>query len=138
MKIARIMGVFLLAFVVILSGCGKEQVGVSREFSSKSVASGEEVQVTLKVTLGGSKWYLIDEKLPAGVEVIDSSSAITEQSGHLKWLIGVFDDSAVDTTYTYTIKLSNPGNNVFTGVYAFDNTGDEALTIIGDDTITVG
>ncbi|MEM4259941.1 MAG: hypothetical protein QXG00_01780 [Candidatus Woesearchaeota archaeon] len=109
--------------------------GVYRSFSKNTAAINEEITVTLNVVMDGSKFYIIDEKIPEGATAYEpNKDGSTEDKGHVKWVV---THGASDTTYTYKIKFTNPGDNVFRGDYIFESMDSSTAMIKGDNIIIV-
>ena len=83
---------------------------------------GDVMTVTLHVVLNsGARFYLFEEKLPAGAEFVEADVEKTGDS--LKHVI--FTD-AESTSYTYKIKVQSGSTIFFDGVYAIDGMDKEA------------
>jgi hypothetical protein len=106
-------------------------VGVYREIAS-STSSGSIVEVSLNVTIGDSRFYAIEEIIPANWTVSDPGTGTLDSEGKLKWVIL----DAQNTVLKYRVVApSSTGKYIFSGKYAI-GTPDEYF-IAGNTQITV-
>ena len=109
--------------------------GVYRTFSSITVAQGEQIDVTLQITLGSVKYYAVEEYIPAWT-IIDDADGVTGNPTKLVWF-AFGSISLSDITITYTLQApSTPGNYVFDGVYQFEGDAS-SITTKGQTIVTV-
>lgn len=109
----------------------KLSTGVYREMPSSTSPKGV-VDIALNVTVGDSKYYVIEETLPANWTVKDTGTGTIDSSGNIKWV--VLD--AKNTVLKYSVVApSNLGKYIFSGKYAIGST--EELFVIGKTEITV-
>lgn len=128
MKIA----IAVLGLLLVLAACTQTETadmtgaGVYRAMS----ISDDVTRVTLTVKLiEGAHFYLIDEVLPEGAEIVDAGTGAIEDPGHIKWLaIEGMGDTVADVTYTYGVKLPEDAG-AFTGTYYIDGMEDVAPII---------
>lgn len=83
-----------------------------------SVQLGAEVEVSLEVNAKSSTYYIIDEIIPDGWNVIsasDGGSFIND--GHIKWAI--ISGVRTGKVYTYTLRADSI-NGVFSGTCMFE------------------
>ena len=99
-----------------------------------SASPGDVITVKLDVKVGNASYYAIDEQVPAGWEIINTSGDTTEE-GHVKWLV---ISGAKDTTYTYSVKIpaNASGKAFFSGKYSMEGMSTEA-DIEGDNAIHI-
>ena len=96
------------------------------------IGAGSEMDVLLNVSVGSHEYYIIDEQIPQGWNVIDNGGGSFADS-HLKWVVFSAPEnrlikyriSAPDKTGLYT----------FSGKFVFDS--DEEKYIIGNSEIDV-
>lgn len=109
--------------------------GIYRSFSKETANIDEEILVTLKIKIDGSSFYIVDEKIPEGATAYEpSSDGSTEDKGHVKWVV---IQGAQDSTYTYKIKFTKTGENLFNGEYIFESMGSTPEPIKGVNSIIV-
>ncbi|MFH1399461.1 MAG: hypothetical protein ABIG95_05105 [Candidatus Woesearchaeota archaeon] len=100
MKKISILVIWIILIPVVFAG------SVTRSFSKTNPCRNEEFDVTLSVDVTGETYYVIDEMVPSGFEVINSGGGDSKTyPPHIYWT--VFFQYAQDTAYTYTIKASN-------------------------------
>lgn len=82
--------------------------------------------VTLHVNMPeGARYFIIDEVLPPGAEVVDAGTGDNQEAGHLKWIaLDGMGDTVGDQTFTYTVRLQDGTDNQFTGTYFLDGMQD--------------
>jgi len=100
----------LSIFVLVLLISGVSAGSVSRVFTS----SGDELIVSLNVDVGSEGFYVIEEIIPSGWELVDSGDLDSSVAGRLTFV--VLSD-AQDTNYDYVVKTSNAGEYEFYGSY---------------------
>ncbi|MAH45768.1 hypothetical protein CMI37_08050 [Candidatus Pacearchaeota archaeon] len=108
---------------------------IERSFSATELTPGDNLDVTLTVTVdGGESYYLIDELYPSiSWTITDSDGGDESEAGHLKWIV---ISGAASTTYTYSLTVPDElGEKTFSGIYAFEGGTEEDIG--GGDTITV-
>jgi hypothetical protein len=127
--------ILVLAFIlsVPVSGIYASGMSVSRTLPS-SASPGDVVTVRLDVKVGSASYYAIDEQVPAGWEIINTTGDTT-QKGHVKWLV---ISGAKDTTYTYSVKIpaNASGKAFFSGTYQMEGMSAPA-EIGGDNAIQI-
>ena len=99
-----------------------------------SASPGDVITVKLDEEVGSASYYAIDEQVPAGWEIIDTTGDTTEE-GHVKWIVV---SGAKDTTYTYSVKIpaNASGKAFFSGKYSMEGMSGEA-DIDGDNAIHI-
>ena len=124
--------VFLAATFFERNTAASESI-VYREFSKTKVDAGDQVTVTLDVSISEKDtFYAIEEYVPDGWKIIDSGGGDSSDSNVLMW---VAFQGAEDTTYSYIVQAQE-GADSFGGVYMFE-TFDSLKTTAGDNTIVV-
>ena len=123
----------ILALFLIMESCLASEI--TRSLSSATVAPGEDLTVTLTVTVDGDEtFYAIDELVPTGWTVKDAGSGSAEHEGHIKWVI---IESAENTSYTYTLTAPiGEGTTTIVGMYQFEGMAAEA-DITGTTSVSV-
>ena len=91
---------------------------------SRSVEmDGMNATVSLKVSIYGMEtYYLIDEVIPFGCEVVDAGVFSTTEPEHLKF---VKIHGAVSTTYRYTMTVPRGYAGAFIGTYMIEGDTEE-------------
>ncbi len=133
MNWTKLMIVFALPILLVIPSAADSST-VSRSFSRAAVNGGENVTVSLAVSItGGETFYAIDESYPAGWTVV-SSEGDTNQSDHVKFVVIEY---AADTTHRYTVRAPLAGGAyVFSGIYMFENMTSEAA-VAGQSQVSV-
>jgi len=111
-----------------------QSVGVSRMLPTVALPNST-IEVELDVKVGLSDSYLIDERVPIGWTIINTSGD-TSDEGHVKWNV---TSGAVDTVYTYDVVVPSgcTGTYSFAGEYILGGMGSPN-NIRGDESINIG
>lgn len=104
---------------------------VTRTFSDKNPIGGSIIVVTLTVDVEEDTYYAIDEIIPMGWKVTNTTGTHVEGGQNIRWavLTGVND-----TTYSYTIQVPKDASGYysFDGAYMFES--DKENQEIGGET----
>lgn len=127
-----LISVFALPIPISASNTSAD-MNVIRTLPS-SASPGDVITVELDVEVGSASYYAIDEQVPAGWEIMNTTGDTTEK-GHVKWLVV---SGAKDTTYTYSVKIpaTASGKAFFSGKYQMEGMSVEA-GISGDTAIQI-
>jgi len=115
-----------LAFAIMAAGAiAQGGATVTRSVSPLAVAPGGIVTVTLSVdVVSGQRYYVLEEKPPAGWEIVDTGGLVKDSQGYLKY---VQLENAADKVYTYTIRAPvETGEYAFSGLYQAEGMGEPA------------
>ena len=105
--------------------------GVIRVLSTEAAAEGDTVEVKLYINLlPGQGYYLVDEGVPQGIEVIDQ-----EPNKDNRIRLAQIQD-AKSAVFTYHVRAPAPGTYSFEGEYAFEGM-DSEQPIKGDASLVV-
>ena len=116
----KVLCIVILLILIIIIGFfmlnEKKETGVFRDISSKKVSPGETFQLKLDVIVeGNEKYYLIEEKIPEGFEILDYES----NSNKIK--LFQINQPISNKVYEYEIKApQEEGTYYFEGKYAFE------------------
>lgn len=138
-KIERKLFLFFLIFVLMLNlASARPGSFITRTFSDDFLFSGQILTVSLDVFVNeGETYYAVDEKVPQGWTIIDSTQSgyIDNENYRVKWAVLM---GAGTTIYEYTVQIPNDasGEYSFDGFYMFE--GDEEKRYMeGDKVINI-
>jgi len=104
---------------------------ITRNFSSSTLNIGEMLTVTINIYLrNGETYYVLEDQIPLGFDIIDSGSGNTSTPNYIKWI--EYQD-AQSTSYTYILNATQAGNYTFTGEYFIEGFSD--ISEIGGDNL---
>jgi hypothetical protein len=126
----------LTAFFLVVCASGLVAAStVSREFGSDTVLPGEDLAVTLRVSIDGDEtFYIIDELVPEGWTIKEPGTGSSEHAGHLKWIV-IQDAGNGDYSYILTAPATE-GTTVFDGSYIIEGMLGEGK-ITGQSQVSV-
>ena len=110
---------------------------IIRTFSSSTIDSNQQFDVTLNVVvIGGKTYHVVEEYIPEGWTVINDNGGATNNLNRLAWY--AFSGKPLrNSTIVYTLKApSTKGSYVFDGVYQFEGDAS-SITTKGQTTVTV-
>jgi len=124
-----------LFFLCIFFCVGFISAGSAIRELPDNVDSGQNVFIFLSINLENESFYVIDEVIPSGWEIIDNGGADTSEANHLKWVI---IQDAEDVVYNYTLRVPEniSGQYNFSGTCMFENDIEEQ-NVNGDISIIV-
>lgn len=121
----------LILLVFISSSCLAGDV--SRSFDNNVIEYGDNVTVSLKVSVKAESFYAVDETIPEGWAIVDADGGDTSQKQHIKWVV---ISDAQDVVYTYVLKPDKAGFGKFYGEFMFEGQAS-ATEISGPHAVSV-
>lgn len=125
--------IVFLALLLATGTCFASEI--TRSLSSATVSPGEDLAVTLTITITEEEtFYAIDELVPEGWTIKDAGTGSAKHEGHLKWVV---IQNAANTTYTYVLTApAEEETATLAGRYQFEGMTTEA-NIGGTTSVTV-
>jgi len=116
------------------SGTPTPSSELTRSFSSNTINMGDELIVTLSVEILNSEtFYMIEDQIPSGFEILDPGTGNITSPGYIKW---VEYENCQSNNYNYTLNATQNGSFIFQGDYAIEGFSD-ITTTSGETTIVV-
>ena len=97
-----------------------------------SPVPGDNITIMLNVAIGNAEWYVIDEYLPLGWELIDRGNSTNSTSGNRHVLRIINQGASGSPSYSYVVRVPATVSGIydFNGEYMFGKGhGDDAILV---------
>ncbi|MBI5332624.1 MAG: hypothetical protein HZB65_03560 [Candidatus Aenigmarchaeota archaeon] len=111
---------------------GGVSLNVTRDIMAASPVPGDNITIMLNVALGNAEWYLIDEYLPPGWELINRGDSInsTSDNRHVLRISNQGASGSPSHSYVVRVPATVTGRYDFNGTYTFGRgTRDNAIMV---------
>ena len=107
---------------------------IVRSYSPTIITLGENITITFSINLLNSEtYYLIEEQISAGFEVLDYGTGNVSTPGYIKW---IEYENAQTTNLSYVLNATQTGTFVFSGDYFIEGFVD-ITSIEGQNSISI-
>src|SRR3989338_8010874 len=111
---------------------GGISLNVTRDIIATSPVPGDNITIMLNVAIGNAEWYVIDEYLPLGWELIDRGNSTNSTSGNRHVLRIINQGASGSPSYSYVVRVPATVSGIydFNGEYMFGKGhGDDAILV---------